>query len=72
MCFTSSNAEVQKKFLGLWIPILRHILAIWSQRCGMKASNIIDELIQQYESIFDKVYILEEIFGMKDLRKATK
>lgn len=31
MCFTSSNAEIQKHFLGIWIPILRHMLAKWAQ-----------------------------------------
>ena len=45
MCFTSSNAEVQKHFLGLWIPILRHILARWSQNSGMKPALIINEFI---------------------------
>lgn len=72
MCFTSSNAEVQKRFLGIWIPILRHMIAIWSQRCSMKPANIMDECIQKLDRISDKVFILEDLFSIKDLRKSTK
>ena len=42
---SSCNAEIQKMFIGIWIPILRELLHIYSEELNESKIDILDKLI---------------------------
>ncbi len=45
-CVTACNAEVSKRFLGVWIPVLREILSLYSVHKGTKVEFMLNKLIK--------------------------
>ena len=65
---SSCNAEVGKKFLGIWIPVLREMMSQMSIKKSTKVEFMLNRMIHE-SRVQDKVEIIEEIFGIKGLLK---
>ena len=65
---SSVNPEIQKRFLGIWIPILRQILGLLAFREKSQIHFILNSLIEN-SNVNDKVSIIEDIFGVYDLER---
>lgn len=43
---TSSNAIVEKRFIGIWIPVLREMITIYSKTQNKRIDHILNTLIK--------------------------
>lgn len=65
---SSCNAELAKKFLGIWIPVLREMMSQMSIKKSIKVEFMLNRLIHE-SRVQDKVQLIEDIFGIKGLLK---
>jgi type II secretory pathway predicted ATPase ExeA len=63
-----ATADTSLEFLGVWRPLLRQLLDIYSEFERRSQETIINELVIK-GSIDNKVMAIEEIFGMPHLSK---
>lgn len=63
---SSCNAEISKRFIGIWLPILREFLKVFSLETKKKPESILNALIKESD-IQDKIDIIEDIFGVRGL-----
>ena len=42
---TSCNAEIAKRFLGVWIPVLREVMSIYSIKKSVKVEYLLSKIL---------------------------
>lgn len=65
---SSCNAELAKKFLGIWIPVLREMMSQFSIKKGTKVEFLLNRMVHE-SRVSDKVQLIEDLFGIKGLLK---
>jgi hypothetical protein len=43
---TSCNAEMAKRFLGVWISVLREVMSLYSIKRGLKVDYLLSKMIK--------------------------
>jgi len=64
----SCSANTRMKFLGVWRPFLRQLLEVYSVFKRQSKEYIINSQVL-FGKISDRVSIIEEIFGLKQLAR---
>jgi hypothetical protein len=52
---STCNAEIAKRFVGVWIPVLRMMLEILSVSTKVKHANILNKLLSQSSAADSKL-----------------
>eukprot|EP00347_Sterkiella_histriomuscorum_P004823 403358953 len=51
---SSCNASIEKKFIGVWIPILREMLFIYSKVQNKRMENVLNTLIKNSDTVIQE------------------